>query len=246
MAEVQPARRLIPEPGTIFDPVARALDVIGDRWTLVLVRQLLAGPRGFQELRQRTGIAPRVLSSRLRQLQQDGFVETVAEGARSLYVASERGRSLEPVIAELATWWVDHGIQDLRIDVGRFTETSPQSIFEALPFLLREENARGAHVVFEVRLTGEGGGVWTVEIDDGHCRVEPRFAERADVRYTADARTWCAVALGLTDPREPLKLGTMTKEGGRDALDHYFHQPSRPTKPSRPGSGREGDTEESR
>ena len=96
------ARRAIPEPATIFDPVARALDVIGDRWTLVLVRQLLGGPRGFQELRQRTGIAPRVLSGRLRQLRADGFVETVAEGARSLYVASERGRSLEPVIAVAA------------------------------------------------------------------------------------------------------------------------------------------------
>ena len=243
MAEGPAPRRLIPEPGTIFDPVARALDVIGDRWTLVLVRQLLAGPVGFQELRQRTGIAPRVLSGRLRRLQQDDFVETVAEGARSLYVASDRGRSLEPIIAELATWWVDHGIQDLRIDVGRFTETSPQSIFEALPFLLREENARDASVVFEVRLTGEGGGVWTVAIEGGQCRVESRFAERADVRYTADARVWCAVALGLIDPRQPIKLGTMTKEGGKVALDHYFHQPSRS---SRPRSGREGDTEESR
>jgi DNA-binding HxlR family transcriptional regulator len=250
MAEAQTARKLIPEPATIFDPVARALDVIGDRWTLVLVRQLLAGPVGFQELRQRTGIAPRVRSGRLRRLQQDGFIETVAEGARSLYVASPRGRSLEPIIAELATWWVDHGIQDLRIDVGRFTETSPQSIFEALPFLLREENARAANVVFEVRLTGEGGGVWTIAIEDGQCRVEARFAERADVRYTADSRVWCAVALGLLDPREPMKQGTMTKDGGKAALDHYFHQPSRPThqpsRPSRRRSGRAGDTEETR
>lgn len=233
MAEAQPIRRPIPQPGTIFDPVARALDVIGDRWTLVLVRQLLARPRGFQELRQRTGIAPRVLSSRLRQLQADGFVEPVADGARSQYVATDRGRSLEPIIAELATWWVDHGIQDLAIDVGRFTETSPQSIFESLPFLLRDENARDAHVVFEVRLTGEGGGVWTVTIDGGRCEVEPDFAERADVRYTAEARTWCGVALGLVDARDAMQRGTLTKEGGKAALDHYFHQPS-----SRAAAGR--------
>ena len=138
---------------------------------------------------------------------------------------------------------MDHGIQELSIDVGRFTETSPQSIFEALPFLLREENARGASVVFEVRLTGEGGGVWTVAIEDGHCRVANRFAERADVRYTADARTWCGVALGLIDPRESMKRGSMSKDGGKDALDHYFHQPSRP---SRPSSRREAATEETR
>lgn len=225
---------VIPEPATIFDPVARALDVIGDRWTLVLVRQLLAGPRGFQELRQRTGIAPRVLSGRLRRLQEAGFVDTQAEGARSLYVATQRGRSLEPVIAELATWWVRHGIGDLHIDVGQFNETSPQSIFEALPFLLREQNARGADVVFEVRLTGAGGGVWTVAIEQGQCRVEPRFAERADVRYTADARTWCGVALGLTDPRDAMKQGRLTKDGDKAALDHYFHQPSQRMTPVHP------------
>jgi len=238
------ARRTIPEPATIFDPVARALDVIGDRWTLVLVRQLLGEPRGFQELRHRTGIAPRVLSARLQKLQEEGFVETVSEGARSQYVASERGRSLEPIIAELATWWVHHGIQDLHIDVDRSTETSPQSIFESLPVLLREETARDAQVVFEVRLTGEGGGVWTVTIDRGQCRVENRFAERADVRYTADARTWCGVALGLIDPREPLKQGTMTKDGSKAALDHFFHQPSQSSRPH-PKDRREGSTEES-
>lgn len=74
---------LIPRPGEIFDPLARALDVIGERWTLVLVRQLLSGPKGFQELRVRTGIAPRVLTGRLRQLVSQGFVAPVAEGGRS-------------------------------------------------------------------------------------------------------------------------------------------------------------------
>ena len=72
-------------PAQIFDPVARALDVLGDRWTLVLVRQLMGGPKGFQELRVRTGIAPKVLSSRLRQLRSDGFVTTEEKGSRSIY-----------------------------------------------------------------------------------------------------------------------------------------------------------------
>lgn len=218
------ARSPIPRPGQIFDPVARALDVIGDRWTLVLVRQLLAAPRGFQELRVRTGIAPRVLSGRLRQLTADGFVEPVREGSRSLYAVTERGRSLEPVIAALARWWIWHGIEDLAVDVGRFTTTSPQSILESLPFLLREERARGADVTFEVRLTGEGGGAWSVRIQDGECFVRRGFAERADVRYTAEARDWCALALGLADGREMVKRGLLVKDGGREAMDHYFHQ----------------------
>ncbi len=221
----------IPRPGGIFDPVARALDVLGDRWTLVLVRHLVGGPRGFQELRQRTGIAPRVLSTRLRQLISAGFVEAVElESGRSHYLATASGRELEPILAAIARWYVHHATQDeeLGLDVDAFTETSPISIFESLPFLLREERARDADVTFEIRLTGEGGGVWSVRIADGACEVKPGFAEGAEVRYTADARIWCGVALGFIDARDARKRGLLTKEGGRAAMDHYFHQIARP------------------
>ena len=217
-----------PRPAAIFDPVARALDLIGERWTLVLVRQLSSGPKGFQELRQRTGITPRVLSARLRQLVARGFVRTVAERGRSVYAVTERGHSLEPIISALARWYVHHAVKDLALDLDRFTETSAQSIFEALPWLLRDERARGASLTFEIRLSGTGGGVWTVRIEDGACHVEPGFADRAEVRYTADARVWCGVALGFLDARDAIRRGLMTKDGARAALDHYFHQVATP------------------
>ena len=194
----------------------------------MLVRHLISEPRGFQELRVRTGIAPRVLSSRLRDLVAAGFVESVAMGARSLYAVTEQGRSLEPIIASVARWYVFQGMRDLEIDPSRFNETSAQSVLEALPFLLREERARDVELIFEIRLTGHGGGFWTVKISDGACTVRAEFAERADVRYTADARVWCGVALGLLDARDAYRNGQMTKEGGHEALDHFFHQISRP------------------
>jgi len=214
----------IPRPEGIFDPVARALEVIGDRWTLVLVRQLLGGSRGFQELRQRTGIAPRVLSSRLRELAAKGFVASVADGGRSLYTLTDEGRALEPVVVAIGRWWIQRGLEALGIDARRFTETSARSVLEALPFMVREDRARGIDLTFEIRLEGEGGGVWTVRIHDGTCSVRPGFAERADVRYTADARVWCGVALGLRSARDVYRQGLLSKEGGSYALDHYFHQ----------------------
>ncbi len=229
--------REVPRPAQIFDPVARALERIGDRWTLVLLRQLLGGAKGFQELRQRTGIAPRVLSARLRQLADEGWIESVPLGsgqgasrgsARSLYAVTASGRTLEPIIASIARWWVRHAMEEHIADVGPFNETSAQSILESLPFLLRDDAASGAAVSFEIRLTGAGGGVWTIRIADHHCSVTRGFAERADVRYTADARVWCGVALGLLDSRDAIKRGLLTKEGGRAALDHYFHQIPRP------------------
>jgi len=214
----------IPSPAGIFDPVSRALDAIGDRWTLALVRQLLLGPWGFQELRKRTGIAPRVLSGRLRQMTADGLIESAGDGARSHYAVTDRGRSLEPVVMALGRWWIQHGIEDLRIDMDRFSETSVQSVMNSLPLMLREDRARGAHVLFEVRLTGDGGGPWSIRIENGTCDVSSGFAARADVRYTADARTWCLLALGMGNPREAVNDGSLVKEGGPEALDFYFHQ----------------------
>jgi DNA-binding HxlR family transcriptional regulator len=219
--EDAPKRRGVPNPQGIYDPVARSLDVIGDRWSLVLVRHLLLGPKGFQELRQRTGIAPRVLSSRLRELAANGFVEARDAGG---YALTEFGRSLEPIVSSIALWFTRHGFEALKMDAGRFDETSPQSILESLPFLLRDEVAADASVTFEIRLTGEGGGVWTVCIENGQCDVRPGFAERAEVRYTADSEVWCAMALGRADARDLVKRGLVTKDGGPAAMDHYFHQ----------------------
>lgn len=215
----------VPRPGGIYDPVARTLDAIGDRWSLVLVRHLLLGPRGFQDLRQRTGIAPRVLSSRLRDLRANGFVESLESGG---YQLTERGHSLEPIVSSIARWFTRHGLDALQLDISQFTETSPQSVLESLPFLLREQETNTADVTFEIRLTGPGGGVWSVRIESGQCHVEQGFAERADVRYTADAKVWCAMALGLADARDLVKRGLVTKDGGPAAMDHYFHQISHP------------------
>jgi DNA-binding HxlR family transcriptional regulator len=235
----RPSADGVPRPGEIFDPVARALDVVGDRWSLVLLRHLLPGPRGFKELRMRTGIAPRVLSARLRTLVASGLVAPLEGGGPAGYAVTEKGRSLEPIVAAIARWYVHHAVDDLGLDAERFTDTSPLSIFDSLPFLLREDRARGVDLTFEIRLTGDGGGVWTVHILDGTCRVEPGFAERADVRYTADARAWCGVALGLLDPHDALERGMLAKEGRREALDHYFHQIARPSRPaSRPARAR--------
>ena len=204
----------------LFCPVARGLDLLGDRWTLVLVRHLLGGPKGFQDLRARTGIGPRVLASRLRQMKERGFVKPVQVGNRSPYALTERGRSLGPIVREIARWWVLNAMERH----GPFRETQPASIVEALPFLLREDRVEGVRVTYELRLTGTGGGVWTVEIENGTCRVREGFAELADVRYTADARDWCALALGDLDDRAAFESGRLTKDGEGGSMAWYFYQ----------------------
>jgi DNA-binding HxlR family transcriptional regulator len=210
-------------PGQIFCPVGRALDVIGDRWTLVLVRHLLGGPKGFQELRARTGIAPRVLQPPAphdrRRLRRRG-----QNGTRPVYQVTGRPPRTDHHRWRAGTEQRPRGSQRRSEPLHR---TSPQSILESLPFLLREERAQSVDLTFEIRLTGLGGGVWTVHIQDGACTVGQGFADHADVRYTADARVWCGVALGLTNPKTVVEEKLMTKDGGREAMDYYFHQISR-------------------
>jgi putative sterol carrier protein len=160
-------------------------------------------------------------------MREDGFVEPAKQGSRSFYQVTAKGRTLAPIIASIARWWVHEGIQALDVDANRFTDTSALSVLESLPALLREDAARDTRVVFEIRLSGEGGGVFTVEIRAGECVVREGFAEGADVRYTASARDWCAVALGLLDAREAVRSGRLHKEGGPQAMDQFFHQIAR-------------------
>lgn len=87
-------------------PVADALDVVGERWTLLIVRDLMFGPRRFGELRdQLPGLAPNLLSERLRSLREHGVIERV-ELHRGIshqgYALTARGRELSPVVHELA------------------------------------------------------------------------------------------------------------------------------------------------
>jgi DNA-binding HxlR family transcriptional regulator len=89
-------------------PVARALDVVGERWTLLIVRDLLQGPQRFQDLREQlAGIPPKLLSDRLRVMEDTGIVTRQVYSERpprATYALSERGRGLGLIVGALATW----------------------------------------------------------------------------------------------------------------------------------------------
>ena len=93
-------------------PVARTLEVVGDRWTLLLVRDLLAGPQRFQDLqRGLEGIAPNILSDRLKLMEEHALVTRRLYSdhpPRAEYTLTERGRELGVVVGALATWGARH------------------------------------------------------------------------------------------------------------------------------------------
>jgi DNA-binding HxlR family transcriptional regulator len=92
-----------------FCPLSRALDVIGERWTLVIVQELLKQPRRYGALLDRLpGISTSVLADRLRRLEQAGVVarEPGAVGAGVVYALTERGRRLDDALRALRQWGV--------------------------------------------------------------------------------------------------------------------------------------------
>ena len=93
-------------------PVAKSLEVVGDRWTLLVVRDLLSGPRRFQDfLGTLPGIAPNILSARLKLMEEHGLIvrEFYSDRPpRAQYVLSEKGRELGMVVGALAAWGGRH------------------------------------------------------------------------------------------------------------------------------------------
>ncbi|WP_433890097.1 winged helix-turn-helix transcriptional regulator [Streptomyces sp. CA-111067] len=91
-------------------PVARTLDLVGDRWSLLVVRDAMDGARSFTEFQRRTGIARNILTDRLRKLTGRGLLtqRTAPSGRRQEYVLTEAGRDLFPVILTLRQWGQRH------------------------------------------------------------------------------------------------------------------------------------------
>src|SRR3954447_8920886 len=94
-----------------FCMMARALEDVGERWSLLIVRDLLPGPRRFTDLtRSLGGITPTRLTNRLRSLEAAGIVvrEQPSSGREVWYSLTEAGRDLEPVVEALVHWGLEH------------------------------------------------------------------------------------------------------------------------------------------
>ncbi|GGP56960.1 winged helix-turn-helix transcriptional regulator [Streptomyces abikoensis] len=91
-------------------PVARTLDLVGDRWSLLVIRDAMDGARAFTEFQRRTGIARNILTDRLRKLTAHGLItqRTAPSGRRQEYVLTDAGRDLFAVILTLRQWGERH------------------------------------------------------------------------------------------------------------------------------------------
>jgi DNA-binding HxlR family transcriptional regulator len=187
-----------------FCALARGLDVVGDRWTLLVVRELLLGARSFRQLQDGlAGISPNLLTDRLQVLQEEGLVARNNAPARSksvVYTLTDLGGSLEGLVFEFIRWgarWMATGPGTDRVE--------PQWSVLALRALLEDRypgnNSRGGVVHVDV----EGTPV-TIELRDGMRAVRPGHLGVADATVTGPVPDLLAVASGIRDLGTPLQV----------------------------------------
>jgi DNA-binding HxlR family transcriptional regulator len=93
-------------------PVARALAVVGDRWTMLLMRELSGGPQRFDDMQAQTGMSSHLLSTRLKRMESDGVIERRLYNERPPryeYCVTQKGKELEPLLIMLRSWGLKWG-----------------------------------------------------------------------------------------------------------------------------------------
>ncbi|MEV6006470.1 winged helix-turn-helix transcriptional regulator [Streptomyces sp. NPDC051976] len=192
--------------------VARALGAVGERWALLVVRELLHGPKRFGDLsRGLPGMSQNVLSQRLRELEAADVVRRVRLGppaSTSGYELTERGALLEPVLFALATWG-----SRLPLGTGSDAELSVDALVLALRTTFDPAAADDLRVVCELRM---GDDRFRAEIGDARFR-----ATRATASASASASAESAAALPVPDAVLTAGVGTLRALvfGGRPLAD---------------------------
>ena len=192
--------------------VARALDVMGERWALLVVRELLLGPKRFTDLRQGLPhVGPDVLSQRLRELAAAGVLRRdrlPPPAASQVYELTERGRELEPVILALGRW----GSAEPAAADGAF---GPDSAMLALKTMFDPGAAGSLDATYELRL---GNQRFRARVRDGRLDILRGTAEDADATIETDPGTLAEVVWRGAD----LDASAVTITGDRRAVTRFL------------------------
>ena len=194
--------------------VARALDIIGERWTLLIVRELLTGPKRFKDLLEGLpGIGTNLLAARLKDLEGYRVVHRVTlppPAASKVYELTELGRSLEPVIAALGSW----GLEFLGTPAQE-DDLRPAWAVVAMRSALKQEAARGLQETYEFRIDEEA---FHLRVKDGEVEALQGPAVDPDLVVWGCTQAFLALVAGRVEPKEALDSGEIRIEGEPETL----------------------------
>jgi DNA-binding HxlR family transcriptional regulator/putative sterol carrier protein len=206
--------------------LAHALELVGERWALVLVSDLLRGPKRFTDLqRGQPRIPSNVLSARLKELEDEGIVRRQVLPRPSSgvgYELTEYGRELEDVVLRLGLWGAKSMPEPRPDDV-----VTADTLLLALRSTFRPEAARQLRADYELRL---GEIVVHARIDHGALEVDEGSLEDADLVLETDV-TLHPLFTGELSPAEAIESGRVRVSGKRKLFERFvevFHIPPVP------------------
>ncbi|MCZ6532600.1 MAG: helix-turn-helix domain-containing protein [SAR324 cluster bacterium] len=199
-----------------FCPVAKAAEIFAERWTPLVLRELLAGSRRFNDLRRGVPLMSQsMLAQRLRELEWAGIVErrqgTGKRGAD--YHLTPAGEELRPVIEQLGTWgyrWAQSDLKDEDLDAGLLMwDMQRRNHLDRLP-------PRRVVVHFRFHDAGRGKSFWWLVLEPGEvdlCLKPPGY--QIDLTVECDVRTMVLVWLGDLSLAEAQRSHSLRLEGPR-------------------------------
>jgi DNA-binding HxlR family transcriptional regulator len=198
---------------------AHALDLIGERWALLIVRELLLGPKRFTDLRAGLPHAStNILSERLRELEQNAVVrrrKLPPPYASTVYELTEWGRELEPIVTQLGAWGARSPIPPDTQTIG------VDSIVLALGSLFDPERAGDLSASYDVQIGAERFGV---EVGGGEVELHRGGAADPEAVFVLpDAAAMAGLLSGQVDPEQALSARALRIErGGKQSLKRFL------------------------
>jgi len=193
--------------------LARALDVVGDRWTLLIVRELTPGPRRFTDLVDGLpGISRKLLTERLRELERDGILarhELPPPAARQVYELTDDGRDLAQAMGPLSAW-----------GGKRLGNREPTESFQArwsavgMAAFADREAAKGVSETYQYFV---GRSAFHFTVDDGAIQLHDGRAQDPAVTLTTDEETWADIVSGKITASSAAATGALTVAGDPQA-----------------------------
>jgi DNA-binding HxlR family transcriptional regulator/putative sterol carrier protein len=195
--------------------LAAAMDLLGERWTMLVVRELTLGPKRYSQLLERLpGIGTNLLAARLKALEAAGVVQRPDASA---YALTPRGEELRPALDALTRW--GYPLLPDQPEPGGF-----RAALAALTMRTELEASGGPGIAAIVDFDVGGERFW-LRADGEHADVRDGPAPvRADVTVRCDLPTFGALATGHTDAREAIRSGALEIEGDRRLLERLLRR----------------------
>lgn len=186
-------------------PLALTLDAVGDRWTLLVVRELMLGPKRYGELAEALpGIGTNLLAERLRRLEDHG----VASREDGRYQLTARGRQLKPALLALGSW----GLPLMESVATEDRLFRPSWLMLSLQAMFRPDRAAGVHETWEYRV---GDDIFWLRVDEGEIDGGLGPARAPDLVVSIDEETFRGIGTRQIDPAQAMAAGRIGVTGDR-------------------------------